>query len=57
MSRAHGNVSAKLRKAGSDPNVDDTEGTPGEHTWFGRGARGWVDLQCPYPRRAPDLRC
>jgi len=44
MSGAHGNMSAKLRKAGSDPNVDDTEGTPGPDTWSGRGARGWVDL-------------
>ena len=44
MSRDHGNVSAKLRRAGSDPNVDDTEGTPGQGSWFGRGVRGWVDF-------------
>jgi hypothetical protein len=43
MSKAHGNRSAESGQAASNPNVDDTEGTPGEDTWFGCGARGWVD--------------
>lgn len=25
----------------SNPHVDDTEGTPHEDTWYGRGSHGW----------------
>jgi len=40
MSRAHGNVSAKLRRAGSDPNVDDTENSRPGHVVRPRCTRG-----------------
>lgn len=43
MAKAHGKAKDELEAAGSDPNTDDTEGSPREDTWFGRGSHGWFD--------------
>jgi hypothetical protein len=45
MARAHGKAKRELEQVGADLNIDDTEGTPGEDTWPGRGAHahGWFD--------------
>jgi hypothetical protein len=45
MARAHGQAKKELEQVGADPNVDDTEGTPREDTWVGRGAHshGWFE--------------
>jgi hypothetical protein len=41
--KARGEAKKELETAGSDPNVDDTEGTASEDTWLGRGSHGWFD--------------
>ena len=41
MSEAHGKTKNELGRTGTDPHVDDTEGTPHEDTWYGRGSHGW----------------
>jgi hypothetical protein len=40
-----------MEAAGADANADDTEGTPSEDTWFGRGSHGWFDHLLKRKRR------
>ena len=39
MSKAYGRTRVELETSGADPNVDDTEGSRGEDTWWDRGIR------------------
>ncbi len=39
MSKAHGRTKEELEESGADPNVDDTEGSRGEDTWWDSDAR------------------
>lgn len=43
MAKAHGRTKTQLEEAGADPNTDDSEGSPPEDSWLGRGAHGWFD--------------
>jgi len=39
MSKAHGRTKEELKASGADPNVDHTEGSRGEDTWWDLGTR------------------
>ena len=43
MAKAHGRTKTQLEQAGADPSTDDSEGSPREDSWFGRGAHSWFD--------------
>jgi hypothetical protein len=43
MTKNHGRTRDELERSGADPNVDDTETSRPEDSWFGGEGYGWFD--------------